>query len=322
MRRLLVLLCFLAAGVAPAGAQTRCPANFAGRAEAVACTCTAEDTRSGGVWGSGPYTTDSRVCRAALHAGAIAADGGLIHVFPAPGEAAYRGSTANGVTSQDYGAWGGSFTVVAPGATAGRPLAPCPETLRDPKDAAGPFSCSCTPGAAAGGQVWGSGVYTSDSRICRAALHAGIIPATGGSVAVTPAPGRPSYDASTANGVASSRYGAWSSSFTVAAITAPPPPRTAEGPAECPASFQGRSAPLACTCTPAATASGPVWGTGVYTTDSRICRAAIHAGVIAPAGGVVNVMPVPGLPSYFGSAQNGVTSSNYGSWGSSFTFRR
>ncbi len=319
MRRLLLALLCWFAGVAAASAQAPCPGNFEGRGEAVACTCSAEAASGGSVWGSGPYTTDSRVCRAAVHAGAIPSTGGLVHVFPAPGEAAYRGSTSHGVTSMDYGSWGGSFTVTPPGGTAARPLTACPDSFQDASKA---ISCSCTAAATASGSVWGSGTYTSDSRICRAAVHAGVIPATGGAVVATPAPGRASYDGSAANGITSSRYGAWSSSFTVAGVAAPPPRPVLDGPAACPAAFGGQSSPLACTCTAEAAAAGGVWGTGVYTTDSRVCRAAVHAGVIPPAGGVVNVVPVPGLPAYFGSAQNGVTSANYGPWSASFSFRR
>lgn len=320
MRRLLLVLACWLAGAAAASAQSRCPANFEGATEAVACTCGPEDTREGHVWGSGPYTTDSRVCRAAVHAGVIPPTGGLIHVFPAAGAPSYRGSAANGVTSMDYGPWGGSFTVAAPGGTGARPLAACPASL--PQDAIDPISCVCTPEAAGSGSVWGTGTYTSDSRICRAAVHAGAIPATGGSVLVTPTPGRAGYEPSTAHGVASSRYGAWSASFTVAPVEAPPQRAAADAPPACPASFQGRTAPLSCTCTAEATAAGQVWGTGVYTTDTSICRAALHSGAVTAKGGVVQIAPVPGLPSYFGSERNGVTSANYGPWSASFTFRR
>lgn len=97
-------------------------------------------------------------------------------------------------------------------------------------------------------------------------------------------------------------------------------PAAAQSP--CPANFQSQTAPITCACAPEAALSGSVWGTGVYTTDSRVCRAAVHAGVIPVAGGMVNVVPAPGLPTYAGSAANGITTSNYGPWSASFTFRR
>ena len=73
-------------------------------------------------------------------------------------------------------------------------------------------------------------------------------------------------------------------------------------------------------CPPNST-GGTVWGTDVYTDDSAICGAAVHAGVIAlAAGGTVEIEIRPGLASYQGSARNGVTSSNYGAWSGSFVF--
>ena len=40
---------------------------------------------------------------------------------------------------------------------------------------------------------------------------------------------------------------------------------------------------------------GTLWGTAIYTTDSAICRAAIHAGVIQDNGGLVELVKMPGL---------------------------
>ncbi|MGQ9910535.1 MAG: LCCL domain-containing protein, partial [Candidatus Flexifilum sp.] len=68
-----------------------------------------------------------------------------------------------------------------------------------------------------------------------------------------------------------------------------------------------------------AAATGAVWGSGPYTDDSAICRAAIHAGVLTDQGGPVQVTIAPGQQSYTGSARNGVTTSNWGQWNRSFT---
>ena len=65
------------------------------------------------------------------------------------------------------------------------------------------------------------------------------------------------------------------------------------------------------------------WGTDVYTDDSSIGTAAVHAGLITFAtGGTVTVRILPGQASYTGSSANGVTSASYGSWGGSFEFIR
>ena len=62
-----------------------------------------------------------------------------------------------------------------------------------------------------------------------------------------------------------------------------------------------------------------VWGTDVYTDDSSICTAAVHAGKITrTAGGTVTIEIRPGQSAYVGATRNGVTSSSYGSWDGSF----
>ncbi len=65
--------------------------------------------------------------------------------------------------------------------------------------------------------------------------------------------------------------------------------------------------------------SSTVWGTDIYTDDSGVCVAAVHAGVISLAGGGVKVTAEVGQDAYTGSARNGVTTSNYGAWSGSFT---
>jgi hypothetical protein len=72
------------------------------------------DGRLGSAWGTGTYTDDSSVCTAAVHAGLITVAGGGTVVFAvAPGASSYRGTTANGVTTEGYGAYQGSFTFPA-----------------------------------------------------------------------------------------------------------------------------------------------------------------------------------------------------------------
>lgn len=69
------------------------------------------DGEIGTVWGTDTYTDDSSVCSAAVHQGIInTIEGGRVVVEIGPGEESYEGSEANGVTSLDYGSWGGSFT--------------------------------------------------------------------------------------------------------------------------------------------------------------------------------------------------------------------
>jgi len=64
---------------------------------------------------------------------------------------------------------------------------------------------------------------------------------------------------------------------------------------------------------------GTVWGTGIYTNDSRLATVAVHAGILRNGQkGVVKVTILPGQGGYQGSFSNGVTSNNYGAWNGSY----
>jgi hypothetical protein len=184
------------------------------------------------------------------------------------------------------------------------------------------IECACTALEMQSAQpVWGTDVYTDDSHICSAARHAGVIGANGGSVRVTPQGGLQSFPGSTRNGVTTQTFGPWQRAYTVAAGET----KSALDPNQCPSNFQGfsgRSQVVTCTCSADQTTQGTAWGTDVYTDDSSICRAAVHAGAIPPTGGSVRVQPAPGRQSYAGSARNGVTTENYGSWPNAFSFAR
>jgi len=71
-----------------------------------------------------------------------------------------------------------------------------------------------------------------------------------------------------------------------------------------------------CPVRPGAAAS--LWGTDVYTDDSSLCEAGVHAGRITPSGGPLVIEIRRGFPSYTGSTRNGTVSADYGDWGGSF----
>lgn len=79
-----------------------------------------------------------------------------------------------------------------------------------------------TDGAGDEANVWGTEIYTDDSSVCLAAVHAGVITLSdGGPILVTMRPGQDSYTGSTANGVATSDYGSWGGSFSVEVFELP-----------------------------------------------------------------------------------------------------
>jgi hypothetical protein len=68
---------------------------------------------------------------------------------------------------------------------------------------------------------------------------------------------------------------------------------------------------------------GSVWGTDVYTGDSSLALAAVHAGAVKPGeAAVVRVTVLRPLNHYQGSVRNGVTSHDYGRYGTAYRVDR
>ncbi len=79
---------------------------------------------------------------------------------------------------------------------------------------------------------------------------------------------------------------------------------------------------FSCNC-PANGSFGSVWGTDIYTDDSSICTAAVHAGLITrQGGGTVTIEMRAGLPSYTSTLRNGINSTSFMQWHGSFVFVR
>lgn len=69
------------------------------------------------------------------------------------------------------------------------------------------------------------------------------------------------------------------------------------------------------------TSGGTVWGSDIYTDDSNIAMAAVHAGVLKNGEtGIVKIEMLAGRSSYTASTRNGVTTKNYTSWPGSYRF--
>lgn len=64
-----------------------------------------------------------------------------------------------------------------------------------------------------------------------------------------------------------------------------------------------------------------VWGDGVYTSDSSVCTAAVHAGTLAFASGGNAIIEIrPGQQSYSSSSRNGIATQAHGPSKASFVF--
>jgi hypothetical protein len=72
------------------------------------------------------------------------------------------------------------------------------------------------------------------------------------------------------------------------------------------------------TCPPDGTEYA-VWGTDIYTSDSSVCTAGVHSGLITyETGGTLIAERREGQQAYVGSTRNGVTTRDYTTYGSSF----
>jgi hypothetical protein len=180
------------------------------------------------------------------------------------------------------------------------------------------FTWTCPANGAAGGTVYGSGPYTTDSPVCPAAVHAGKISFDkGGSVTFQIRGGSPSYEASTRHGIATHAWGSYGSSFTFDVGSAE---LSWSDNASAHAGSTGQAFTFTC---PANGALGTaIYGSDSYTTDSSICVAAVHAGKITPdKGGAVTIVIKGGMPSYASTTRHGVKSNAWGSYGSTYTFK-
>ena len=66
------------------------------------------------VWGSNPYTTDSSLAAAAVHAGVLTVgETAVVKLKVKADPGAYTGSTKNGVTSSNYGPWQVCYEITA-----------------------------------------------------------------------------------------------------------------------------------------------------------------------------------------------------------------
>ncbi len=285
--------------------------------------------RLGSVWGTSIYTDDSSMCSAAVHAGYITvAAGGSLEVEILPGQKSYPGSRQYGVTSSSWGAWSGSFAIVA--ATPGllSPLASITaiswnDTATELRGRPGQVVTYDCPARGQAATVWGSGLYTDDSSICTAAVHAGVITlASGGPVDIEWQPGASAYPGTSHNGVTTQAWGKWSGSFIVIGGSQPPPrrlPANSISWADSATAYRGQDGLQATFFCPAGGNARAVWGTSIYTDDSSICSAAVHEGLITTAsGGDVTIEILPGEPGYISSRSNGVITSGWGSWSGSF----
>ena len=168
------------------------------------------------VYGFGIYTDNSSVCTAAVHWGSLTLqEGGSVTIQILATIDHYSSVAANGILSQDADATDASFVFVQEDAPSG-PWSTGAVGHRG--DIGQRFDYRCPPGGTPA-QVWGTRIYTDDSSVCTAAVHAGLITfEQGGSVTIEIRAGRREYPGSVQNHVVSADWGRWDGSYVFVAI--------------------------------------------------------------------------------------------------------
>ena len=216
----------------------------------------------------------------------------------------------------------------APGAFA--QSSPCPANMGSYHNLKNGESIKCTCPALAGSRsVWGTSRYTVDSDVCRAAVHAGAAPASGGEVTVHLAEGCPIFRGTAKNGVQSTNYAPYGRTYQFVKDAPACEVQTKDDPvADCPFSMSvfAQMAPgqtWRCKCPENRMKNpGSVYGDGRYTTDTNVCTAALHAGVLQAAGGDVTVYTDAGCNRFGAATKNGVTSREWAAYPMSYAFAK
>ncbi|XP_078606729.1 cysteine-rich secretory protein LCCL domain-containing 2-like isoform X5 [Branchiostoma floridae x Branchiostoma japonicum] len=165
-----------------------------------------------------------------------------------------------------------------------------------------------------GDEVIGTLWYDARTSVCQAGVHYGAVTNSGGLVDVTNKDQIPFFTGSYRSGITSIGTLTPARAFMISRVGVMQADCRTTVDQYCP--YRGR--PIHCPrfyCPPSCASYqyARVYGTGTYTDNSSICRAAIHAGVLQDyEAGYVDVWARKGSTSYRGSSQNGVTSENYG----------
>ena len=288
-------------------------------------TFTTTGTNDGNAWGGadGIYTDDSRLGKAAVHAGLLRiGETGNVTVTILGGQGSYRGSTRNGIATKDYAAWSGSYKLSAAQnvipTTVGAPTNMT--NYRGNNGTTYTFNIVGTND----GNVWGGadGIYTDDSKLGTAAVHAGLVSVgASANIKVTVLQGQSGYRGSNQHGITSKDYGSWNGSYSFGNTGQTNTSAISNAPGNL-TEYRANAGNLY-TFRVVGTNDGSVWGgaDGIYTDDSKLGTAAVHAGLVRVGEqAIIKVRILKGQASYRGSSRNGITTKDYAAWQGSYKF--
>jgi hypothetical protein len=166
------------------------------------------------------------------------------------------------------------------------------------------------------GRVIGTRIYTDDSDVPTAAVHAGVVqPRETRNLSIKILGGKASYQGSSSRGIVSESYGRWLGSFE---FLDPPEVQDTSKVLPDPGTLKGYRDQVGNTLKFDVTGKiqGVIYGDGTFTDDSDLATAAVFAGVLAPGErAVVDVTILPGQGHYVSARRNNITSFEFGEWG-------
>ena len=237
----------------------------------------------GCVWGSGLYTDDSVLQAAVVHAGALReGQTGIVKVTILDGQPHYDGAERNGIISQSYENWRGSYRI---------------EAEKAPTEAAA--QNEALPQAAKDLLAKLTQIKNENGgeKAIRAELNA---------LQTMELSAAKSNQLDAALALRDAHL-----HFVGDALGAVPYP----GPLTSYRSKRGQSVYFYVT----GRGAGSVWGSGVYTDDSALGAVTVHAGLLRPGQkGLIKVSLLPGQTAYEGQERNGVVSQPYAAWEGSY----
>ena len=310
--------------------------------------------KDGKIWGgkNNIYTDDSDLATASCHSGAqVAGNVDKVVVEIVADQGSYPSLTQNGITSNKYGAWKGAYKII--GVPTTKVTDPDMSKYRSKN---GEMVIVRVTGRTSG-TVYGQNAsygYMDKSDLATAAVHAGLLkPGETGTLYVRIKSGSEKYEAVLKNGVQSRSYGKSEGNFKIRKCT---DITSANGTnitgnsgntgnsggttstsgnntggnntsttsvPNAPShmlSYRGQNGKVY-TFKVTGSTSGRIWGgeNNIYTDDSYIATAAVHAGLVkAGQTGTIKVKILPGQSSYSSIERNGVTSYKNNGYGGSY----
>ncbi|XP_075038363.1 cysteine-rich secretory protein LCCL domain-containing 1-like [Mixophyes fleayi] len=225
------------------------------------------------VWGTDIYTEDTPVCLAAIHVGIGSNGGGHVTVQKLPGQAKYLGSIKNGISSLSYTTSARSFLLF--NTTTTTTTTASLTTAESTTTTASPPTAGLTTSTAAA---------TTDSLTAAPTFTTASSSPTNDNLAMT---------------VNTQTETAMMNFVDIGLITC-----------DTYLDIVDWGDPLRALCPEGCDTSQLIWGTDIYSSDSNICLAAIHAGAMPVTGGYVTLKREPLQSTYLASYQNGIQSYN------------